>query len=63
MIYSRQFIESCREHKPITGTALHGSLDAPDLIPMGGSTKKDVEGQFGDVVISDFVSNHVWREE
>jgi len=35
MLYNRAFIESCREHKPITGTALNGSLDAKQWIPAG----------------------------
>lgn len=35
MLYSRPFIESCRDHKPITGTALNDSLDAKNWIPAG----------------------------
>lgn len=63
MLYSRSFIESCREHKPITGTALEASLDAPESVARGGLIKKNFRDEHGDVVVENVVIGYVWRGE
>lgn len=35
MLYSRPFIESCRDHKPISLNAFHDNMDAKNWIPAG----------------------------
>jgi hypothetical protein len=62
MLYSRQFIESCREHKPTTGTAKEASLDATNAIPSGGMMKFDIT-LFGEVVVPNAVCSYVWRNK
>ena len=42
---------------------LNGVMDAPDALPMGGVMKRDIENEYGDVVVDDFIFYYVRREQ